>query len=103
MLSVPETDKQPWESFVPYVEFGDNMTASETITIGASSATITDVDGTDCTSSMISSIQVIDRTKLAARLSGGTESKSPYKITFRITTSDLNKWEKDVQVRVIDL
>jgi hypothetical protein len=103
MLAMPETEKQPWESFVPYADFGDNMTASETISIGDSSATITDVDGVDQTASMLSSIQVLDRTKLAARLSGGTESGSPYKITFRVKTSNSNKWEKDVQVRVIDL
>ncbi len=103
MLSVPETEKQPWESFVIAGEFTNNMTASETITLGSSSVTIVDANGEDKTADMISSPQVISRTKLAARLSGGTADLSPYKVTFKILTSDLNKWEKDVQIRVLDL
>jgi hypothetical protein len=93
--------KQPYEEFPISVDFSENMVSDETILSHAISAVdnasadaSADVLSTDSNDgAFIASVQVV----------AGVESLSPYKITFRVVTSEGNKWEKDILMRVKEL
>ena len=101
----PEFKKQPFEQFFLAADFVNVMdTSVETIVLGSSSITAVDSDGTtDNTVFDVGSLAIEDLTKLKVRVYAGLESLSPYKFTFKIVTSQNNKWEKDLAMSVEDL
>jgi len=104
-MIVPEFKKQPFEQFFLGAEFANVMdTDVEDIDLANSTIIAVDVsEDPDNTVFDISSKAVESDTILKVRISAGTEAKSPYKFTFRIVTTQNNKWEKDISMVVEEL
>jgi len=96
--------KQPSESYPVYADFVNVLAATETLVIGSCSVVVTDSAGTVVTTDMVQGLSVQDTTKLKTTVkAAGTESASPYKITFTAVTSDGNTYEIDGKIRVVSL
>jgi len=94
--------KQIYEEFTIDANFGANFTEPETIT----SQTVTAVDksGIDVSASVTNQASVSnDGSKVSVLVRGGTAENSPYKISFRCITSNGNKWEYDVQMKIKEI
>lgn len=95
--------KQPYEEFSISTDFSNNMLDGETIT----GQTVTVVDNTmvDVSSTITNQTSVSNNgtSEVIVLVRGGTKAASPYKITFRCTTSLGHKWEHDIQMTVKDL
>ena len=97
-----EFEKQPYEEFKISSGFSKNMAVAESIIIAT--VTAVDTNGDAATTSVLSDGSTeISGQKVYVVVTGGTEALSPYKLTFRVTTSSGNKWENDVVMRVVDL
>ncbi|MEA1998777.1 MAG: hypothetical protein U9N61_05580 [Euryarchaeota archaeon] len=98
--------KQSYEVFWISASFANDLGDSEAIVLASSTVTAIDANGDDVTSTVLVSgtISVSDQT-LRIQVQAGSESLSPYKITFRITTnaSPVNKWEHDVRMKIKEL
>ena len=108
--SVPgEFFKQPYESMVAYGGFTNVMEDGETITLGSSTATALDIDEVDASSDILQGTPAIyndadgNPFRLGIRVVAGVETKSPYKITFKILTNLNNKWEVDCFLNVEEM
>lgn len=102
-MSLEKTEKQPYESYFIHGNFEEVMKEGETIS--QYTVTAVDVDGVDATSTLIENGSETvgtgeDIHKLFARIQGGLEAKSKYKVTFRIVTNTGNKWEVDAEVKI---
>ena len=100
--------KQAYEEFWISSSFADDLGSSEAIVIASSTVTVVDTDETDVTADIIvTGTFSVDSTEQIAQvqIKGGSEDRSPYKITFRIVTdaSPANKWENDIQMKVKEL
>jgi len=104
-MIVPQFKKQPFESCFLAANYANVLdTDVEEIDLASSTITAVDVSGDpDSTILDIGSKAIESLTKLKVRIYAGTEAKSPYKFTFRIITSQNNKWEKDITMVVEDL
>jgi len=104
-MLVPEFRKQPYEQFFLAADFYKVMdTDLEDIDLTNSTVVAEDVSGDlDDTVFDIGSKAIESDTRLKVRVYAGTEAKSPYKFTFKIVTTQNNKWEKDISMRVEDL
>jgi hypothetical protein len=104
-MLVPQFKKQPYESCFLAADFVNVMdTDVEDIDLANSTITAVDVSGDpDTTVFDIGTKAVESNTKLKVRIMDGTEAKSPYKFTFRIITTQNNKWEKDISMKIEDL
>lgn len=93
--------KQPYEEFYIAGCFSNVLETGETLVLAESTVTAQDNNETDKSSDVLdqATISVID-SKLQIRCKAGIESESPYKLTFRVTTSTGNKWEIDVKMNV---
>ena len=100
-MAITKFKKQSFEAFPVYGNFEDALSLGETIELASSTVTCVDVNGDDVTSDCIesSSLQVQD-SKLVAQCKNGEEALSPYLITFRIITTDNNKYEVDLKMIV---
>ena len=100
--------KQGYEEFFIAGSIKNVINDTETVDAASSSVVAEDSDGTDVTSTVLD-----DATKVAAdhpdggtnnilkiRCQAGSESNSPYKITFYIVTDESNKWEVDVTMKI---
>jgi hypothetical protein len=95
-------DKQPYEEFTASADYGKNFITGETIT--AQNVVAVDKDGQDVSALVVNQETVIsDGTRVLALVRGGTEEASPYKLTFRCTTSRAHKWELDIEMNVIEI
>ena len=105
-MALDNFTKQPYEVFWISASFVNDLGSSEAIVIGSSAVTAMDSAGVDVTSSIIvSGTESVLGQTLRAQIQAGLETLSPYKITFRITTDavPVNKWEKDVAMKVKEL
>lgn len=116
-MALPKSTKQPYEKFFIGVDFTLALEETEDIDLGSSAVTAVDKDGDDATSIIIESgSKQIDTAEpedvpytpqddamLSARVQGGIEDDSPYKLTYRIVTTAGNQYEKDVKLKVKEL
>lgn len=95
--------KQPYEEFTVSSDFSKNMLLGETIT--GQSVSVVDKDGIDVSSTMTNQASVSNNgsQRVSVLVRAGAPESSPYKITFRCTTSIAHKWEHDVLMRVEEL
>jgi len=96
--------KQPAEKFFFGAQFS-NVIDTDNEAIDLSLSTIAAVDSTgvaDTSVYVAGSLAVVADTILAVRVQAGVESKSPYKLTYLVTTTLGNKYEKDVLMEIID-
>ena len=99
MKKIENYTKQPWEEERIAGEFTDDLDDGETI----SSSTVSAVDKDDndvSTTVLDQATKTIDGGYVKIFAKGGSEAASPYVITFRATTSDGQKLEVDVRMRI---
>ena len=104
-MIVPEFKKQPYEQFFLGAEFA-NVIDTDVEDIDLPNSTIVAVDSAgdvDSTVLDIGSKAIETDTIMKVRITAGTEVLSPYKFTFKIVTTQNNKWEKDISMSVEDL
>jgi len=90
---------QPTEKFFIQVTF-EALDDAETITLGSSSAGVTDASGNDVPGMIDSgTLAVVDNNKLKVRVIGGTDGQD-YKLTLKAVTDAGNTFEKDIKIRV---
>jgi len=97
--------KQPGEQFPVIGDFTDILDTNETIDVNSSSATVTDENNQDVTSTMtVANSLKIDSNgkKLQITVKGGSDGKS-YKVTLRAATSDNNIYEMDFKMNVQEI
>lgn len=101
-MIVPETPKQPYESFFLGADFVNVIdTDLENIDLDNSTVIVTDGSGeSDSDVYESATLSVEDDTILKVRVKDGVEVSSPYKFSFRIITTDANKWEKDILLKI---
>lgn len=101
--------KQSYEEFRVDVDFGLNMEAGETLSIGTCSVTCEDKDGTDVSSTLLdigTMVTVVGSESgladagLQVLIRAGSEAASNYKYTFYGVTSNSHKWERDITMKV---
>jgi len=97
--------KQPYEEFFWGADFSDVLdTDNESILLASSSIAAVDSTGeTDDTVYYLATLMIVSLTILAVRVKAGTAALSSYKLTYKITTSSGNKYEKDVFMSVLDV
>jgi hypothetical protein len=104
--------KQGYEEFRIDVDFGANMAADETLVLADCEIEAVDVDGEDALTDVVddSTLAVITgweslkaEAGLQVLIKGGDEDVSPYKITFKAVTSEDNKWEKDIFMKIKEI
>jgi len=93
--------KQPSETFTIAGDYVNVLETAETITLGSSSVTSTDVNG-DPAPGVLSGIPSVATSRLKQKIQGGTEELSPYKITFLAVTSLANAFEIDVFMEIVE-
>jgi hypothetical protein len=95
-------EKQPYEQFTIGSDFIRNLAVAEEIV--DQSVSVYDKDGLDV--SEVCSDQTTlqaDVSKVTIMVRAGADAGSPYKITFRCTTSANHRWENDIQMTVRDI
>ncbi len=102
MATNKTVQKQPWEAFYIAGDFSKVLESGEIIASAPTSEVVAyDKTGADATSTVIEDGTItVDEQFLKVRIKGGTESGSPYKVSFRATTDQGNKWEVDAPVEV---
>ncbi len=96
--------KQIAEEFTIGADFDNVLDAGETIVLGSSSVVAEDINEEVATDGVLTTGSIsVDGTSLKIRVEAGTIALSPYKITFLITTSLNNVYEKDVLMTVLDI
>ncbi len=93
--------KQPYEEFPVSVDFSENMAEAETI-IAQTISAVDNVEA-DATADVLSAPENDGAFGALIKVLAGTELLSPYKITFRIITSEGNKWELDILMKIKEL
>jgi len=98
--------KQPSEKFTVYGDFINVLATGDTIVLGSSSVTIIDSAGVDVTDTIMVvasvAVSVANPSRLTCMVDGGTESASPYKITYFITTAAGEEYEVDQFMEIVD-
>lgn len=101
--------KQAWEAFYIAGSILKVQTDTETIVLLNSSVVAEDKDGNDVTSTFTDGTTKVlgsdpkgsyADNQLEIRIRNGEEAASPYKVTFRMETTEGNKWEVDRTVEV---
>lgn len=91
--------KQSYEEFVIAGDFDNVMEAGETLVLANCDVKAYDKADADVTSSLLAN-KAISGTQLQITVKAGSVSAQPYIITFYAETSDGNKWELDVKMKV---
>lgn len=114
-IVVDQFGKQSWESYIIGVDHSKNLASGEYIVLGSSTIIAADADGEDVTDTVLdndamavgtasqSDIDVTPVTNglLSTRIRSGT-SGVIYTITFKAVTSENNKFETDIKMKVED-
>jgi len=94
--------KKSAEIFPVSVDFEKVLDTGETLILGSSTVLVEDSDGNDVTSAMIvPGSESVSGSQYMAKVRAGTDDES-YKISFQVTTSDSNVYEKDLNFKVKD-
>lgn len=99
-----EVFKQPYEAFFVTVDFEEELASGETLT-SASTVVAYDSAGTALLAGVIveAGSIVVSGSLLSARIIGGSEDLSPYKLAYRCVTNIGSKYEEDVKLKVKEL
>ena len=101
-MALQNFEKQGWESFTISGSFTDLAITGEIVVLTGSSVECVDKDGEDVLSTILYNETLsVDGATLKVKLkAAGTEVASPYKITFKIKTSEDNFYEVDCEMYV---
>ena len=93
--------KQPYEAFTVGANFENVMASTESIVVGTSAVTAEDKYGTDVSDSvLVDGSKAVSGFKLQIRVQAGSESASPYKITYKAVTDTGEQYEVDQYMQV---
>ena len=96
-MALESFEKQISEEFTISGGISDVAITGETVILAGSSVSATDKDGTDASSAVLYGSNIsVSTTFLKVKVKAGTVALSPYKITFKMVTSEDNLYEKDV-------
>ena len=105
-------EKQNYEEFFVAGDFVDVITTTgEKLVLATSSVVAVDREGTDVTNTVLeTATKKLDTSPdsasgftdnmLAIRCKAGVQASSPYKITFYGVTTEDNKWEIDINMKI---
>ena len=100
-MAVERFEKQPSEKFAIYGDFSENMADGETLNTGT--CTAVDNAGEDVSTDVLAAGSFQYSNQVAqVTVQNGEVSGSPYKITWKMTTSDGWQWELDVKMKIKD-
>lgn len=103
-MALEEFSKQPNEKFMIWGDITDVIESGDSIKAASSSLTAVTSIGTDVTATVIdSTAATASGYKFGSRVQAGTEAQSPYQITFNIYTTNGDKFEIDVKMKIEDL
>jgi hypothetical protein len=91
--------KQSYEEFVIAGDFVNVLEAGETLVLADCDIKAYDSSDTDVTSSILEN-KAVSGSQLQITVKDGSNSSSPYIISFYAETSDGNKWELDVKMKL---
>ena len=92
-------EKQSYEVFVIAGDFLNVLEAGETLVLADCDVRAYDSSDADVTSSILEN-KAVSGSQLQITVKDGSNASSPYIITFYAETSDGNKWELDVKMKV---
>ena len=95
--------KQAYEKFTVGADFSNVMDTDESISVSSSEVVAVDNAGTDVSDTvLVSGSKAVDSTgqQLNIRVQAGTESGSPYKITYKAVTDVGEYYEIDQYMQV---
>jgi len=100
-IVIEEFEKQPYEEFFVAGDYSTVLDDDETLVLAQCVVSAVDKGGTDASSAVLDLPTMdVDGPYLKVRCRAGDPSLSKYKITFRCVTSEGNKWEIDVKMKV---
>lgn len=100
---MPEIEKQPYEEFYIFWDFFGDLVIDEALLIGGCAVAVENKNGVDATSLLVDTdSMMLSDAILKIRCRAGEPALSPYKVSFRCTTDQGNKYEGDVQINVIE-
>lgn len=108
-MSIESFEKQTWESWPVWGSILNVQTATETVDETKSTVIAMDKDGNNVSTTFLDQSTITKGTDpdgdytdnmIGMRCQGGSLSATPYYITFRIWTSENNKYEVDVKVKI---
>jgi F0F1-type ATP synthase epsilon subunit len=96
-MALESFEKQISEEFTISAGFTDVAIPGEIAVLSGSTVTAVDINSIDATTDVLYADNLsASGTTLRVKVKVGTEALSPYKITFKIATSEGNLYEKDV-------
>jgi F0F1-type ATP synthase epsilon subunit len=96
-MALESFEKQISEEFTISAGFTNVAITGEIAVLSGSTVTAVDTNGTDATADVLyAASKSVSGKTLKIKVKAGTEALSPYKITFKIATSEGNLYEKDV-------
>lgn len=102
-MATDEFIKQTSEKFTIQADFSNALDTGETITLASSSVVAEDSNGDDVSDTiLVPGSKSVDSQYLKIKVQAGSESYSPYKITFLALTSLSNIYEKDAFMVIIE-
>lgn len=96
--------KQPYEEFPIAVDFSECLQGGDSIT--AQAVLAVDRDGEEVTADVTRQSTFSNEGEdkvVVTTVFAGDPAKQPYKLTFRCTTANGNRWEMDIQMNVVTL
>ena len=95
-------NKQSYEEFVIAGDFVNVLAVGETLVLADCDVKAYDKLDADVTSSILEN-KAVSGSQLQITVKAGSNSSSPYTLTFYAETSDGNKWELDVRMKVKEI
>ena len=108
-MALEKIRKQEWETFYIAGSILNVQNATETVVLSTSTVVAEDKDGLDVSATFLEQATkkldsdtdgVYSDNMLAIRIRAGDEDLSPYKVTFKIITTEDNQFEIDSEVEV---
>ena len=107
-MALESFEKQPYEEITIAGDFESVMASTEALVLATSTVTATDKNGSDVSSTVLDqSTKAIGDSPdggtsnaLKMRCRAGSESLSPYKLSYRGVTSTGDKWEIDIRMKI---
>ncbi len=96
-------NKQPAETYPIAVDFNECLAPGEGIV--SQEVLAYDKDGNDATAEVLlpSTIGNDGEGRVVVTVTGGDQEIKTYKLTFRCTTTNGNRWEMDIKMMVVEL
>lgn len=112
-MAIPKTTKQGWEEYFIAGSIIDvQKDGAETVVLGTSTIEAIDAEGNDALATIVdAATKKLDDdpngsytdNMLSVKCKGGVEASSPYVVTFKMVTTEGQKWETEMKVVVKEI